>query len=166
MPYIPPVPEGSIKVTPTQNLSEIEQKVSERFLESLAQAGVTEIKRLMKGGALKNPTGALESSVQSKIEEGAVIWFSDKPYSKAIEKGMQPRQMMGLIGKTVPLMIVKSGGQTKVFRKVTLRSILTGKFSHPGFPGKHFFQRGIQIAMSQAPRLWAEARRAVMMVMY
>jgi hypothetical protein len=42
---------------------------------------------------------------------------------------------------------------------------MQGKFAHPGFPGKHFFERGIRITMQQVPRLWAEARRAVMMVM-
>lgn len=154
-----------ISVKSLQDLGQIEQEAQGRFLEMLARAGVTEIQRYIDAGIFKKSSGKFRASIQGKVEGQSVIWFSDLPYAKVLEKGMQGRQMIELNSKTVPVTVYKYGGQLKVFRKASLKAIMSGKFFHPGFPGKGFFERGIRIAMNQVPQLWAEARRAVMLVL-
>lgn len=154
-----------ISVRPLEDLTAIEQQVQVQFLEALSRAGVVEIKRYIDAGFFKKSSRRLRESIQGRVEGNSVVWFSDLPYAKVQEKGMKARQMIELKDKVIPVTVYKYGGQLKVYRRASLKAIMSGKFFHPGFPGKGFFERGIRIAMSQVPQLWADARRAVMMVL-
>jgi hypothetical protein len=159
MPVILTNPAASVEaVTP---YAEIAEQIEQVFLQLLKDTGTREIKRIIQTGLFKNPTGALAASIQGRIDGKNVIWFSDLDYAEVQDKGMRPQTMWWLQGKIVPITIYKFGGQTKIFRRASLKALLSGKFRHPGFPGKNFFSRGSRVAMAQVPQLMERASQAV-----
>ena len=155
---------GNIKVIPVISAVKRQDEVLDRFMQLLADAGITEVKRICQGGLFKNPTGALANSIQGRVEGRAVVWWSDVQYAKPQEYGVQPHAMYYLMGKTVPLTIYKFGSEIKIFRKVTLKALLAGKWFHPGYPGKFFMKKGINVAIGQIPQLLEKAQKAVIQV--
>lgn len=155
--------DSIFRVTPQQktNVERLEQAIHDRFLQMTADRGVIEVKRILQSGAFKHPTGALTNSIQGRVEGNAVIWWSDLEYALPQEAGVRPHQMWYLLGKTVPLTIYKHGGKITIFRKVTMKSLLAGKWFHPGYPGKNFMKRGIETTVAAIPQILQDARTAI-----
>lgn len=157
-------PTDTIKVVQKSGASSASAEILDRFYQMLADTGVEEIKRILMSGILKHPSGALANSIQGRVEGSAVVWWADAEYASAQEYGVKPHQMWHLMGRTVPMTIYKYGGEIKVFRKVSLKSLLAGKWFHPGYPGKYFMKRGVEMALSRIPQLLERASSAVIQV--
>jgi len=96
---------------------------------------------------LKNPTGRLEDSVRSYVYGKHIVVDSDVPYAKEVDQGNpRSRVMWNLINRVVP---IKLGGGRTIFRRVTLDSILRGKWRQAPRAGLNFVERGVDIARSR-----------------
>lgn len=96
---------------------------------------------------LKNPTGRLEQSIKSYVYGKHIVVDSNVPYAKEVDQGRQTTEVMwNLINRVVPLKL--EGGRT-IFRRVTLDSILRGKWRRRPRPGINFVERGVEIARSR-----------------
>lgn len=127
----------------------------EKFMQALMFKAIAEIKEVMSSGIFKHPTGALMNSISGYIIHDEIIIYSDKRYARAQEFGVKAYQMWHLLGKTVPLKVwmpYRSDPDT-VFRKVSLKSLMNGGWTHPGFAGKYFMRQGIDRAMKVLPEL-------------
>lgn len=161
----PPVyRSGNITVIQEKGLASFQEEIEQRFLQMLAAEGLFHMKTMAMSGIFKRPTGAYAASLRSRVEGRAVVWWSDVSYAQAIEFGVRPHQMWHLLDKTVPLTLYKNGTEMKIFRKVSLRSLLAGKWLHPGYPGKYIMKHGVETSISRIPELLAKAREAVVQV--
>ena len=160
MPYIHQ--QGpAMRMTPEFEMSTVFDQSKGLFLQLLKDEGVAQIRRILQSGIFKHPSGALAASIQGYIDGESVVWYSDKEYADVQDKGMLPRVQWELLGKVIPITIYTSGGSMKIFRKATLNAILSGKFHHPGFPGKNFFARGAKAASDKIPQLIQQANATV-----
>jgi hypothetical protein len=115
-----------------------------QFKENL-KPGISEAIRNVS----KSPTGKLADSISIQEEGLRVIRVvSSAPYADEVDSGSRPRTMWNLINRVVPLKL--SG--TTIFRKVTLKSILEGKWHYPGTPGKAFVEKGADLARKKMDR--------------
>ena len=93
-----------------------------------------------------------------KVEEGIhyyikahvygkqIVVESGEPHAKALDRGtFGSRQMWSLINKVVPL---KLDSGKVIFRKVTLRSVLAGRWRQRPQRGIDFVRGGVEIAKS------------------
>jgi hypothetical protein len=96
---------------------------------------------------LKNPTGRLEHSIQAYVYGKHIAVDSDVPYAREVDQGKKTSEVMwNLINKVVPIKL--DGGRT-IFRRVTLNSILRGKWKQSPRPGLNYVDRGVEIARSR-----------------
>ena len=96
---------------------------------------------------LKNPTGRLEESIKAYVYGKHIVVDSDVPYAKEIDQGKKTTEVMwNLINRVVP---IKLGGGRTIFRRVTLDSILRGKWKQSPRPGLNYVERGVEIAKSR-----------------
>jgi len=118
--------------------------------ENASKEAIAQFKERIKPGiaeairnVCKSPTGNLAESI-SIHEEGlrTIRIVSSAQYAEEVESGSRPRTMWNLINRVIP---IKLSGTT-VFRKVTLKSILEGKWSYPGTAGKLFVEKGANLA--------------------
>jgi hypothetical protein len=94
----------------------------------------------------KNETGKLADSISiQEVGQRTIQIVSSVPYADEVESGSRPRTMWNLINRVVP---IKLSGTT-IFRKVTLKSILEGKWNYPGTPGKFFVEKGANLARKE-----------------
>jgi len=92
----------------------------------------------------KTGSGDLADSLSIHVEGRKVIRItSSARYAVALDRGTRSRIMWGLINKVVPL---KLSGGTTIFRRVTLSSLIRGKWRYPGTPGLNFVEKGAQLA--------------------
>lgn len=95
----------------------------------------------------KRGTGVLADSIRAVVYGKDILVESDLPYAKAVDQGfVRPRSMWSLINKVVPL---KLGSGTVVFRRVTLKSLLSGKWATRPRPGIEFVEKGVELARSR-----------------
>jgi hypothetical protein len=152
----------AIRVTQVQGIAQYQDEVIDTFLRLLADRGVVHIVQILQSGIFKHPTGSLANSVRGDVDGQAVLWWSDVSYASAQEYGVRPHQMWHLLNKTVPITIHHhTGSETKIYRRVTLKSLLAGKFYNPGYPGKFFMRRGIQLALNDIPQILNQAQQLV-----
>ena len=96
----------------------------------------------------KSGSGSLADSLSIHVENRKVIRItSSAKYAAALDQGTRSRIMWGLINKIVPL---KLSGGTTIFRRVTLSSLIRGKWRYPGTPGLNFVEKGAQLAKARA----------------
>lgn len=96
---------------------------------------------------LKNPSGRLEESIRAFVFGKHIVVDSDVPYAKEVDQGNpRSRVMWNLINRVIPL---KLGGGRTIFRRVTLDSILRGKWKQAPRRGLNFVERGVDIARSR-----------------
>jgi len=96
---------------------------------------------------LKHPTGRLEHSLKAYVYGKHIMIESDAPYAKEVDQGRKTTEVMwNLINRVVPIKL--EGGRT-IFRRVTLDSILRGKWRKRPRPGINFVDRGIDTARSR-----------------
>lgn len=118
--------------------------------ESASDEAISQFRERLKPGiseairnVCKSPTGRLSDSISIHSEGLRTIRIvSSADYAKDVESGTSPRTMWHLINQVVP---IKLSGTT-IFRKVTLKSILAGKWHYPGTPGKSFVEKGANLA--------------------
>jgi len=118
--------------------------------EDASEEAIAQFKERLKPGisdairnVCKSPTGNLADSISIQdIGPRTIRVVSSAPYAEEVDKGSRPRIMWNLINRVVP---IKLSGTT-VFRKVTLKSILEGKWQFPGTPGKAFVEKGAHLA--------------------
>lgn len=92
-------------------------------------------------------TGRLASSIKAQVYGKQIVVESDVPYARAADQGfVRSRSMWGLINKVIPL---KLRDGTVVFRRVTLESLLRGKWRTRPRPGLEFVERGVELARSR-----------------
>lgn len=152
---------GSIRVSPTQQVAHLQADVQKQFLQLLADTGRIHIVEILQSGIFKHPTGALANSIQGAVQGDAVVWWSDVRYASAQERGVRPHQMWYLLNKTVPITVYERGNEYKIYRRATLKSLLAGKWFHPGYPGKWFMKRGIEMTLAEIPQLLNRAQEIV-----
>ena len=75
--------------------------------------------------------------------------------SKFLNSGTKPRNMLNLVGRTIPL---KTPTGT-LFRTVTWEQIITGKWKHPGIKGKHFIDIACENTKKEVPKIIKEEVR-------
>lgn len=110
------------------------EEAIEEFRDKL-KVGIAEAIR----NVCKSPTGNLSDSISLQYDGLRTIRVvSSASYADEVESGSRPRIMWNLINRVVP---IKLSGTT-IFRKVTLRSVLEGKWRYPGTPGKAFVEKG------------------------
>jgi len=96
---------------------------------------------------LKNPTGRLEDSIKAHVYGKYIVIESDVPYAREVDQGKRSSEpMWSLINRVVP---IKLGGGRTIFRRVTLESILKGKWRSKPRPGINFVEGGVAIAKSE-----------------
>jgi hypothetical protein len=96
---------------------------------------------------LKNPTGRLEQSIEAHVYGKHIIVDSNMPYAKEVDQGRRTTEVMwNLINRVVP---IKLGGGRTIFRRVTLESILKGKWRKRPRPGMNFVEHGVDTARSR-----------------
>jgi len=95
----------------------------------------------------KHSTGALAESLSVDMDMRRVIRIeSSKEYAAEVDRGSRSRMMWGLINKVVPL---KLPGGTTIFRKVSLTSLIRGKWRYPGTQGLDFVEKGAELARAR-----------------
>lgn len=110
---------------------------------------IRQVQKLNPKDWFKESTGALFLSVNGIIIDDRIMFYSSRPHFIAQEEGVKPHTMWYLLGKTIPMK--KAGGT--VFRKCTLKSIMSGGWRHPGYSGKHFLQHCIELALEKLPNM-------------
>lgn len=103
------------------------------------------IREILRRGT-KTSSGDLADSISVHVENRNVIRISSsEDYAVALDRGTRSRIMWSLINKIVPL---KLPGGTTIFRRVTLASLIRGKWRYPGTPGLNFIEKGAQLAQA------------------
>ncbi len=118
--------------------------------ENASDEAIAQFKERLKPGigeairnVCKSPTGNLADSISiHELGPRTIRIVSSADYADEVESGSRPRTMWNLINRVVP---IKLSGTT-IFRKVTLKSILEGKWRYPGTPGKAFVEKGANLA--------------------
>lgn len=117
-------------------------EVKQEFAQEV-QSGIKEFLRRN----LKNPTGRLEESVRAYVYGKHIVIDSDVPYAREVDQGNpHSRVMWNLINRVIPLKL--DGGRT-IFRRVTLDSILRGKWKTAPRKGINYVDAGVEIAKSR-----------------
>lgn len=112
---------------------------------------LAELRKLDSKTLFKKSSGALLNSIGGFIIEDRIVFYSTKRYFKAQEDGVKPHTMWYLLGKTIPLR--GESGSKPLFRKCTLKSIMNGKWKHPGYEGKHFVANTIELVKERLPAI-------------
>lgn len=118
--------------------------------EDASDEAIAQFKERLKPGiseairnVCKSPTGTLAESISiQEVGLRTIRIVSSASYAGEVDSGSRPRTMWNLINRVVP---IKLSGTT-IFRKVTLKSILEGKWHYPGTPGKAFVEKGAHLA--------------------
>jgi hypothetical protein len=134
------------------------------LLQALADRGVLRIRQAC-GGVFRTGKKRFEHGIRGEVHGKSVIWFNDHEAAEVIEKGAKAHSMWSLQGKTVPMALSKSPGGVTVFRKVSIKALISGKFHHPGSLGKYVMRRGMEMAMAELPALLAEAKRGLAVIL-
>ncbi len=79
---------------------------------------------------------------------------------KAHEEGVERHPQMYLLGKVIPIEKGPNGEKRPIFRKCTMKSLMQGKFWHPGMAGKGFIEDAIDTAASRAKEVIQAAHKA------
>lgn len=104
------------------------------------------IREILQHGT-KSSSGELADSLAIHVENRRVIRIeSSAKHAGSVDRGVMPHAMWYLINKVVPL---KLPGGTTVFRRVSLESIIKGKWRHPGTTGLNFVERGAELARAR-----------------
>ncbi len=164
MPMVLIAPPEKISAVASLVMPDAFARWEQALLQALADRGVMRIRQAC-GGIFKKSKKGFESSIRGEVRGRTVVWFSDVPYAEALEKGGKPRSMWSLMGKTVPMALSKSVGGVTVFRKVSIKALISGKFHHPGSLGKYVMKRGVEIAMGEIPQLLEEAKRGLAVIL-
>jgi hypothetical protein len=111
------------------------------------------IVELTKAG-FKNPTGTIEKSIKVDVNvgESSVIIYADKqvaPYAIYQERGVHRHQMTYLTRATRAIPLGFANVKGTIFRKATPKSMSEGKWVHPGYVGKWFFDKGVKSAFEK-----------------
>jgi len=118
---------------------ETTDEAMDEFVSKL-KPGLSEALRL----GTKKGTGSLAEDLAIHVDGRRVIRIeSSKKYAEALDRGTRSRQMWSLINKVVPL---KLPGGTTIFRRVSLDSIIKGKWRYPGTPALNFVEKGARLA--------------------
>lgn len=91
-------------------------------------------------------TGKLENSIKASVYGRHIVIESDAEYARAVDQGiMSSRPMWHLINRVIPLKL--RGGRT-ILRRVSLESLLNGKWIQKPRPGVDFVRKGLDLAKS------------------
>lgn len=94
----------------------------------------------------KRGSGRLQESIKAHVYGKQIVVESGEPHAKALDRGtFGSRQIWSLINKVVPL---KLDSGKVIFRKVTLRSVLAGRWRQRPQRGIDFVRGGVEIAKS------------------
>lgn len=102
----------------------------------------------------KKSTGQLLLSVSFHMADDRLIFSSPLRHFGPQEYGVKEHTMWYLLGKTIP--IKGEAGSKPMFRKCTLKSLMNGKWRHPGTPGKYFVHDAVNQAMERLPAIVSE----------
>ncbi len=168
-----PIPRYSISLVGTTltNLADPEKwrRVMQRILTNIGLTVQQEIIGLMQSGIFKNPTGRGANNIKMRLDRSgmkvSVFTTDDAHYLFFQEHGVDKQPMVWLlydrIKKRIPFVIINEqfqwagkgskyfGHPDVQFRAVTQEALNQGRWWHPGYEGKFFFQEGIERAMRQ-----------------
>jgi hypothetical protein len=117
-----------------------------KLLEELAADSVRGIREYLR--IHTRGSGDLSESIRANVYGKQVIVESDMPYAASLDRGTSSRRTMwNLINKVIPLKL--KDGRT-IFRRVTLSSILRGKWQHGPKLGTDYAIRGIELAVMKS----------------
>ncbi len=126
---------ATIRVTDTE--------VSEEELETFSEEILHGMRGVLSIGT-KRATGQLAESLKAHVYGKHIIVESDLAYADAVNKGTHAsRSAWHLINKIVPL---KLDSGKIIFRRVTLESILRGKWKRRPKQGMDFVAKGVRVA--------------------
>lgn len=114
-------------------------------LEEFADASAAGIRQFL--GMHTRGTGRLAASIRALVYGKHIVIESDLPYAESVDKGERfSRTMWNLINRVIPIKL-QSG--KVIFRKVTLESIIRGKWSVRPRPGLDYVKKGVELARSK-----------------
>lgn len=120
----------------------LDESTSEEAVEQFAARLKPSLRQALEL-VCKETSGKLAQSLDIVPEGPRVLRVvSSLEYGKSVDRGGSPRVMWNLINRVVPL---KLNGTT-IFRKVTLNSLLRGRWRYPGTAGKGFVEKGAALA--------------------
>jgi hypothetical protein len=124
-----------------------------KFSEGQSPDVLEEFSRMAVGGIREylykktRGTGRLASSIKALVYGKQIVIQSDVPYAREVDQGFsRSKSMWNLINKVIPL---KLRDGTVVFRRVTLESLLRGKWKTRPRPGLEYVERGVELAKSR-----------------
>lgn len=130
---------------PTLAIIKFTEKQSDDVLEDFSKEVVRGIRDYLYKST--HGTGRLASSIKAQVYGTHIVVESDLSYAKAVDQGFtSPRSLWSLINKVIPL---KLRGGTVIFRRVTLESLLRGKWRTRPRPGLRYVERGVELARSR-----------------
>lgn len=101
---------------------------------------------LYLAGHSKKFVDSVITSLKISVSPHGVVASVKHPIFPLLEAGTKPRTMKELLGKVVPL----KTPQGVIFRKVTEKGLLLGKWRHPGIPARKFLERATLESLSEA----------------
>lgn len=126
----------------------------EKALKNIGATVQGEIIKELNQTGFKNATGNLQKAIKVDVQpsNGRVLIYADNavaPYAPYQEKGVHKHQMTYLLKAKRPIPMSFADVKGPIFRKATQKSMDKGKWVHPGYPGKYFFKKGIENAMTK-----------------
>lgn len=119
-------------------------EIVDQFVENLHKGIAETLKANTKSGGQ-----ALADSISAYQESPKIIRIvSSLPYAAAVDRGTPPRVMWELINRVVGL---KLPGGITVFRRVSLKSVMQGKWRKPARRGINFVDLGADKAKAGLP---------------
>jgi len=97
-------------------------------------------------GYSKRFVDSVISSLKISVSPHGVVASVKHPIFPFLEAGTKPRTMKELLGKVVPLKTPHG----VVFRKVTEKSLLLGKWKRPGTPARKFLEKAALESLAEA----------------
>ena len=126
-----------VRVTDYDASDELVSEFSDQIVEGI---------RAVLSTTTDEPTGKLSESIKARAYGRHIIIESDVSYASALDKGTRGSQASwSLINKIIPL---KLDSGKVIFRRVTLQSILRGKWRQRPRQGVDFVRKGIRVASS------------------
>jgi len=121
-----------------------------KLLKELSKKGKKAIRKEIDRYSWKHSPAGLKKSIKAKIGLNSVKFYSRHPGALHQNNGVRAHQMTYLLKAKRPIPLETSRGL--IFRWATRRSMGRGGWTHPGYNGRRFFQRGLKKARTKIIR--------------
>lgn len=135
------VPSIRFKLSASQKLRSAPKPAREKYVQQWLNVAALQapnfiMQQINNHPTFQNRTGWAATKWKGEVIDGRKLKVSSLvTYTYWLNYGIRPHQMTYLVGKTIPI-----GGS---FRRATVLGMQKGGWRHPGRPGGHFFEQGI-----------------------